>query len=167
MSMRSERDGDQLDAAIDAAARSLTEGEPSATLRASVRARISERRSFVRWALVPVAASAAVIVAAVFLGRFTASPSGTPELPPKPQAPALVDAPVSPVEAMPLDAVDAMPLTMRRVVTTFEPPVEEPEPAIPPLVIAPLVTELIEVDAGSGVMPIEIEPLQIEPLRGD
>jgi hypothetical protein len=41
----------------------------------------------------------------------------------------------------------------------------EEEPPIPPIAIEPLVTVQIAVE-NSGVMPIEIEPLQIEPLRG-
>ena len=50
---------------------------------------------------------------------------------------------------------------------TPDAPPEELAPMIPPIAIAPLETKLIAVETSSGLMPIEIEPLQIEPLRGD
>jgi hypothetical protein len=46
------------------------------------------------------------------------------------------------------------------------PPPAEEEPPIPPIAIEPLTTAQIAVDVSSGVMPIDIAPLQIEPLLG-
>jgi hypothetical protein len=63
----------------------------------------------------------------------------------------------------------------RRLATAI-PPREEEESLIPPIAIEPLVTlplravsleaVQIAVDQSSGVMPIVIAPLQIEPLLG-
>lgn len=165
MLMHGERHDDRLDAAIDAAARSLTAGEPPAVLRATVRERISRRNS-VRW-LVPAGAMA--VVAVMFVGQALFGPAGGPEqvrptgvrvtipsrgaAPPQPDVERLVVATTAP--------------TVSRSVDAPAPALEEPEPMIEPLRIEPLETKLITVDDSSGVMPIEIEPLQIEPLRGD
>jgi len=48
-----------------------------------------------------------------------------------------------------------------------EPPTEEIESLIPPIAIPALETRQIAVATGSGVVPIEIEPLRIEPLQGE
>jgi hypothetical protein len=62
---------------------------------------------------------------------------------------------------------------VRQLAATFEPPpIEEPEPLIPAIAIPQLETEplairQIAMDVSSGVMPIEIEPLRIEPLQGE
>jgi hypothetical protein len=165
MLMRSEHDGDRIDAAIDAAARALTSSEPSTALREGVRNRIGRRWNV--WRLVP-AAAAAMIVVALILSRLTSAPE-TP-VPPRPQQPELVVAPIAVPEPPPgiqrVVATTTMP-PMRRLVAASEPPPEELEPVIPPITIAPLETALIAVDTSSGVMPIEIEPLRIEPLQGE
>ena len=197
--MQSERGGDHIDAAIDAAARSLTTGEPSAALRGGVRA---DRRSFrvasaerspvasafpffvasafrrKGW-LVPAGAMTALI-AVMIVGR-TAAPGGPDKARATDIRPAdvrltigdssttrvgrtLSGPPDGPDKARPTGAF----IATRTVAETFEPPpFEELEPLIPPITIEPLETRLIVVDTSSGVMPIEIEPLQIEPLRGD
>lgn len=184
MLMRSERDGDHLDAVIDAAARSLTAGEPSAALRPSVRDRIG-RRSNVGW-LVPAAAIA--VMAVMIVGRALLGPPGGPDpstgsgspraesrgnrvrptdvrLPidyPSRPAPELSAAPLQPdIERL------VPPNPTHQVVAVPELPLEELEPLIPPLSIPPLETKLIAVETSSGVMPIEIEPLRIEPLQGE
>ena len=166
MLMRSEGD-DHLDAVIDRAARSLTAAAPSTSLRTGVRDRIGRRWNAL-W-LVPAAAAAVVIVVAFVLGRFS-SPSGVPAVQPVPHPPALVTAPASVPEAAPdvraVPAIATLP-PMRRLVSAFELPPEELEPVIPPLTIEPLETRLLSVDTSSGVMPIEIEPLRIEPLQGE
>ena len=184
MSMQSERGGDHLDAAIDAAARSLTTGEPSAALRAGVRGRIRVASAFRRkagWWLVPAGAMTALI-AVMIVGRILLDPLGEPEVgrtlsgpPARPTDVRLTSNHVAPPassggtdgpdQARPTGAPDKARLTA--LPSTFEPPVEELEPLIPPITIEPLETRLIVVDTSSGVMPIEIEPLQIEPLRGD
>lgn len=190
MSMQSERGGDHIDAAIDAAARSLTTGEPSAALRMGVRDRISERSPvasafpfFVASAfrrkgwLVPAGAMTALI-AVMIVGRALLDPLDEPD----------VERTLSGPSARPTDVRlsidrattqsvsdpggrDTTPAPVRSpqplAAATLDLPFEELEPLIPPITIEPLETRLIVVDTSSGVMPIEIEPLQIEPLRGD
>lgn len=173
--MRGERDDAAIDAAIAAAAQALTSAAPSAALRAGVRDRIGGRglvasalrRKNLRW-LVPAAAAAAVVVVALILGRLTSQPPGAPGNQPRPSAPVLVTAPAPQPNPGPVveTATVASP-PVRRLAAAFEPPIEEVEPLIPPITIPPLETELIVVDASSGVMPIEIEPLRIEPLQGE
>ena len=161
--MRSEQ-GDGIDAAIAAAAQALTSAEPSAALRAGVRERIGRRRS--AWWFVPAAAVAAAVVAAIILGRATPPAPGAPVNQPTPAAPVLGSVPAPQPDSRPIDqAVTVLP-PMRRLAAPFEPPVEELESPIPPIAIPPLETTQIVVDVSSGVMPIEIEPLQMEPLRG-
>ena len=178
--MRNERSTgrDPVDALIDSAARQMMGGEPSASLRNAVRDRIEHRRPM--WPLVPawgVAASvavAALIVGTVWLGRPGASdptrPTGQPTIEraaiPVEQQPAVVapdpDSVGSPWPAAARDerlADDAAALP------------QEDESLIPPIAIAPLEPEQIAVGSpiaveSSGIMPIEIEPLQLEPLRG-
>jgi hypothetical protein len=200
MLMRSERDN-HLDAAIDAAARSLTAGEPSAALRTRVRDRISERspvasafpffvasafRRKAGWWLVPACAMTALI-AVMIGGRPLSGPalSGGPDkarptdvrltIDRASTQPAAVGRTLSvtggPDKARPTGASAKArpPVTSAQppAAATLELPFEELEPLIPPITIEPLETRLIVVDTSSGVMPIEIEPLQIEPLRGD
>ena len=172
MLMHGERNEDRLDAAIDAAARSLTAGEPSSSLRAAVLGRIARRRN-ATW-LVPAAAVAAVLVVAL-VGRTLSGPSvaGGPEMPQPPaelKPPVLVAAPAAPPLMVAADVRRVVATTVLSAPPAMDPPdapPEEPEPMIEPLRIEPLETKLITVDDSSGVMPIEIEPLQIEPLRGD
>lgn len=161
--MRSERDDAAIDAAIAAAAQALTSAAPSAALRVGVRDRIGQRRP-ARW-LVPAAAVAAVAMALI-LGRSTPQPPGAPGKQPRPSVPALVAAPAPQPDNGPAVEVLSSP-PVRRLAAAFEPPVEELEPLIPPITVPPLETELIVVDVSSGVMPIEIEPLRIEPLQGE
>jgi hypothetical protein len=169
MLMQGERNGDRLDAAIDAAARSLTAGEPSSSLRAAVQRRIAHRRN-ASW-LVPAAAVAAVLVVAL-VGRTLSDPSGPggmemPRLPAKPNPPVLVTGPRAVMEATDVRRVVATTLSSPPpAMDTPDAPPEEPAPMIPPIAIEPLETKLITVETSSGVLPIEIEPLQIEPLRG-
>lgn len=171
MLMRSERDG-AIDAAIAAAAEALTSAAPSAALRVGVRDRIGRRHT--AWWLVPAAAAAVVLVA--ILGRTLSGPA-VPDGPDRVRA---ADVRLAIEHASPqLETVGralsgppdrvrpAVTPPVRRLAAAFEPPVEEMEPLIPPITIPPLETELIVVDASSGVMPIEIEPLRIEPLQGE
>ena len=43
---------------------------------------------------------------------------------------------------------------------------EDIAPLIDPIMIEPITTVQIAIDVSSGVMPIDIEPLRIEPLQG-
>ena len=164
----SERD-ERIDAIIDAAARSLTAVEPPAALRAGVRQRISRRNS-VGW-LVPVSVTAAVITVTIAGRALLGPPHESPRVRPTDVRLSIdrastqrVSATGGPDKARPTGAL----IAKRPVAETFEPPpIEELEPAIPPLSIPPLETKLIAVEASSGMMPIEIEPLRIEPLQGE
>lgn len=193
MLMRSDRDDDAIDVAIAAAARSLTEAEPSSALRAGVRDRIGGhglvasalRRKNLRW-LVPVGATAAVVVVVALVGRaLLGPPSGPERVRPADVRPSIEQAsPQLDVVGRTLSGPAAPggpdrvrpPVTsprVRRLAATFEPPpIEELEPLIPAITIPQLETEPLEirqiaVDTSSGVMPIEIEPLRIEPLQGE
>lgn len=144
---------DPIDALIDSAARQMVAGEPSSSLRGAVRDRVARRRS--PWLLTPAlaGAAAAVVIAVVLVGRALLGPA---------EAPGERDN-VRPT-------IVGVQLTRRLAAPVVVPPQEE-EPAIPPIAIEPLVTVQIAVASpiaveSSGMMPIEIEPLQIEPLRG-
>jgi hypothetical protein len=171
MSMRNER---PIDALIDEAARRLVAGEPSSSLRRSVRERIGRRRS--AWSLVPAFAGvAALLVVAVIMGRTLSGPAHGPdrvvtgERPPiERAAPAVASQPNEPAAIQPVPSAPRQ--LARRLAADVAPPPEEESP-IPPIAIEPLATEplgavQIAVDVSSGVMPIEIAPLQIEPLLG-
>ena len=190
--MRSEQHDGRFDAAIDAAARSLTAAEPSPALRAGVRDRIGRRR--IAWWLVPASALAVVIVVALVgrtdvgrtdvgrtdvgrtdvgrtdvgrtgVGRTLSGPAtdirlASEHVSPPPETVGLA-ATGGPDKARPASVGQARPIA------TFEPAPEDLESPIPPIMIPPLETKQIAVDARSGVMPIEIEPLRIEPLQGE
>ena len=170
--MRNDR---PIDALIDEAARRLVAGEPSSSLRSSVRDRIGRRRS--AWAFVPAFAGvAALLVVAVIVGRaLSGAPSERDSTRPVDQP--VADSNVPAVASQRNDAAPIQPvlstprqLARRPAVDVAAPPAEEESP-IPPIAIEPLTTEplravQIAVDESSGVMPIDIAPLQIEPLLG-
>ena len=172
MSMRNER---PVDALIDEAARRLVAGEPSSSLRSSVRERLRGRRSV--WSFVPAFAGvAALLVVAVIVGRaLSGAPSERDSTRPADQPVANSNVPAVASQrndAAPIQPVLSTPrqLARRPAADVAAPPAEE-EPPIPPIAIEPLSTAplgavQIAVDVSSGVMPIEIEPLQIEPLLG-
>jgi len=172
--MRSEQGDSRFDAAIDEAARSLTSADPSPALRARVRERIG-RRSLVAsagWWLVPVGMTAAVVIVALFLGRSPAPPSTRAVLQPVPTPRAGTAPGVNVPETVPDTILETRHATaatrpLRRLPPPFEPAPEDLESPIPPIMIPPLETKQIAVDVRSGVMPIEIEPLRIEPLQGE
>lgn len=178
MLMRSEQGDSRFDAAIDAAASALTSADPSPALRAGVRDRIGKRRT--AWWLVPASVLAVVVVVAL-VGRILPGPA-TQGGPDKARPTDIADLrPALDRVSPPPETVGrtlsgpaaqggpdkARPPRMRRLPPTFEPAPEDLEPLIPPLMIPPLETQQIAVDARSGVMPIEIEPLRIEPLQGE
>jgi hypothetical protein len=170
MSMRNERP-DPIDALIDEAARGLVAGEPSSSLRSSVRGRIGARRPV--WSFIPaLAGAAALLVVAVLVGRaLLGSPSERDNVRPTIERAEGVPAsqPDEPAAIQPAP-IPARQFT-RRLATAIPPPPEEEESPIPPIAIEPLGTAPLEamqlaVDVSSGVTPIEIAPLQIEPLLG-
>ena len=173
LSGRSESNG--IDALIDAAARRLVAGEPSSSLRTSVRDRIERRRPV--WLPVPAWGAAFVIViAALIAGRTLLDRSGDSESVQQDNQRAAVSLPAVQPPVNPGPAARVRPAAIqpartgarqfsRRLADAITPPAEE-ESLIPPLAIAPLTTTQIAVDTSSGVTPIEIEPLQIEPLLG-
>ena len=166
--MRNERP-DPVDALIDEAARRLVAGEPSSSLRSSVRDRTGKRRS--AWSFVPaLAGAAALLVVAVIAGRALLDPVDAPEQKPtaarngvEQSVPSVASKlpDVTPIQPAPTEARQFT----RRLATLIPPPAEEESP-IPPIAIEPLTTAQIAVDVSSGVIPIEIAPLQIEPLLG-
>ena len=171
---RSESNG--IDALIDDAARRLVAGEPSSSLRTGVRDRIGRRRP--GWMLVPAwGAAIAIVIAAVLAGRMILDRPGDRDGDPQNNRSAAIHVPAIqpqasdvPPETAPRAAIqpartEARQLS-RRLADAIAPPPAEEESLIPPLAIAPLTTTQIAVDMSSGVMPIEIEPLQIEPLLG-
>jgi len=184
MSMRNEppldfarENRDPIDALIDSAARQLVAGEPSLSMRRAVRERIEHRRS--PWFLAPAIAGAAAVIAIaiVLVGRTVSGPAGTPderdnvrptiERAATPAPPPQVVEPEG-IRRVRLQADQRGPT--RRLADDVAVLPQEEEPLIPPLAIEPLETDQIAVGnpitvESSGVMPIEIDPLQIEPLR--
>ena len=169
-----------MDALIDEAARRLTAGESSSSLRGSVRERIRGRRP--AWSFVPAFAGvAALLVVAVIVGRALLDPVGRtlsgPAIRSTSERPAIERAaPTVASQTNEPAAIQPVPSAPRQLARrlaadiTAPPPVEEESPippiAIEPLATAPLGAVQIAVDVSSGVMPIEIAPLQIEPLLG-
>jgi hypothetical protein len=180
MSMRNERP-DPIDEVIDEAARRLVAGEPSSALRSSVRDRIAKRRS--AWSFVPaLAGAAALLVVAVIMGRGLSGPVGrilsgpaggpdsvAPVERPTIERPAFASQPDAPAVIQPEPSTPRQLARRLAADITALPPEEEspiPPIAIEPLTTMPLRAVQIAVDESSGVMPIEIAPLQIEPLLG-
>ena len=184
LSERSESNGpDPIDALIDSAARQMMAGEPSASLRSAVRDRIEHRRS--SWLLSPAMAGAAavVVIAAVLMGRILlpdpvgwilSGPAGERD-----NVRPTIERVAGPVQQAPFVESDSRSVRLqadpRRLVRRLADDVaavpQEEEPLIPPIAVDPLETVQIAVGnpiavESSGVMPIEIEPLRIEPLRG-
>jgi hypothetical protein len=177
LSERSESNG--IDALIDEAARRLVAGEPSSLLRRRVRDRIGKRQT--AWSFVPALAGAAVLlVVAVIVGRALLGPvdrtlSGpangsdivaTGERPTIERAAPAVSSQPADVTPIPPVRTTPRPLGRRLAADVPVPPPAEEESPIPPIAIEPLTTAQIAVDVSSGVMPIDIAPLQIEPLLG-
>ena len=169
MLMRDEHRDDAIDELIATAARAMTAGEPTRALRTGVRDGITRSRSV--WPLVPALAGAAVLVAvAIVVGRALLGAPDEPAVHPTTEV-AMTDvtkaAGQEPVRETAAPATTQfVRATTRRPVARVRPPLEDEEPVIPPIAIEPLVPTQIVVDTRSGVMPIEIEPLQIEPLQG-
>ena len=175
MSMRNEPD--PLDALIDHAARQIVAGEPSSSLRSAVRDRIEHRRS--AWSLSPAIAGAAValVIAAVLVGRALLGP---PDVGRTLSGPAgernnvrpTIERVAIPAPPAPLVESDTRSVRLtRRLADDIAAPPQEEESLIPPIALEPLEPAQIAVGnpitaGSSGVMPIEVAPLQLEPLRG-
>ena len=186
LSERSESNG--LDALIDSAAREMMAAEPSASLRSGVRERIGGRRPV--WSLVPAwGVAVGVAIAALIVGRALSGPPGERD-----NVRPTIERVANPVQQPPVVELDTRSVRLpwlaearderrrqadqtptvrltRRLADDVAALPDEEEPPIPPIAIEPLVTIQIAVGnaiavESSGVMPIEIEPLQIEPLRG-
>ena len=172
LSERSESNG--IDALIDEAARRLVAGEPSSSLRSRVRDRIGRRRQ--AWFVVPAwGMAAAIVVTVVIVGRALLGPPGEPDKVRPTNQHALIESPaVKPQDTSAPTVIQPEPsaprqLARRRAADVAAPPEEEspiPPIAIEPLTTVPLRAVQIAMDVSSGVMPIEIAPLQIEPLLG-
>jgi hypothetical protein len=167
------------DELIDRAAHAMTRGEPSARLRVAVRARLAaglggaglaarrpepwRRWKQARHLWIPALASAAALV--VLAMTLVWMPR--PEHRVASSAPAVVAPPRSvvsrvepPVVESPVTAAAAPQARRQRVTSTAQ-----RIAVIDPLVIEPISVPLMAVDANSGAMPMDIQPLQIEPLQ--
>jgi len=165
------RESNGIDALIDDAARQLVAGEPSSSLRSSVRDRIGKRRS-AWWAFAPALAAAAMVIIAIVGRAIVGVPTGpeyarvgTPDV-----ANLSLEGPSPAVDVTPTQLVRSERRQLGRGRAAVPPPADE-DPIVPPITIEPLrtppLTEVqIAADASSGVMPIDVEPLQIEPLLG-
>lgn len=167
--MRNERP-DPIDALIDEAARRLVAGEPSSSLRRSVRDRIGRRRS-AWWAFAPALAGAAVVIIAI-VGRAIVGPAESARArvvaPDAARVSSTADLQPVEVTSTQLEQSEPRQSNHRRAAPTLPP---DEEPIVPPIMIeplrtAPLAEAQISADVSSGVMPIDIAPLQIEPLLG-
>jgi hypothetical protein len=153
---------DQL---IDRAAQAMTRGEPSPRLRGAVRARIAHSRpvpparySWRPW--IPALAGAAIVIVAITVWRTLLEPPG--ELVRSTRI-------ASAASVMPPVTLQPAPVSVQQVDTSERASgPARPRPrsiVVDPLVIEPINVPLMAVDSSSGVMPLEIELLQIEPLQ--
>ena len=150
------------DELIDRIARAMTHGVPSTQLRQAVRTRIEQE--WTPWASrewIPASAAATLVLAAIV--TWTLSGPRVEPLRSTQVATALDVTPPVPLESAPL-LVSAQ-LSARSDSGGASRSTRQLITAVPPLVIEPISVPLIAVDASSGVMPIEIDPLQIEALQ--
>jgi hypothetical protein len=167
------------DEVIDRAAEALTRGEPSPELRQAVRARIDavspglfrltvpgtaslafSRRDQARRVWIPVVAAAALVIWVV-VARNLSSPRDAP-LPSRNIASAYQV--TAPVALQPTPALAVSRPIVRRVATRPGRTAQQNR-VVDLLVIEPIRVPLLAVERSSGVMPIDIQPLQIEPLQ--
>jgi len=171
------------DELIDRAVHAMTRGEPSDQLRAAIRARIEkrppvlstpglatyppepwQRRKLPRrlW-IGAVASAAALVVLATMVGTPQAvRPATSPPLTVVARPPAVVTR----IEPPAVDSPVVAPLTWAPPVRRARLTSAAPRIAvIDPLLIEPISVPLMAVDTNSGAMPMEIQPLQIEPLQ--
>ena len=150
---------DGRDDLIDTTAYAMTRGEPTPHLRTTIRARIERNQApWALWRKVATAGAAALLLIVV---AWTLSGPGaeTEKGRPTPVEQTAIAPPLAPV----VDNLSPPP----RVAQVTRPP-RRPTRAldpIAPLVIEPMTTPLMAVETSSGVMPIDIDPLQVEPLQ--
>jgi len=148
---------------IDRAAHAMTRGEPSNRLRHAVRARIETPRA--SWRLPAWVPAAVAVVVLLIVARALSGPRGEADTPrptqvataiaPRPTE--VARAPVARALSGPRGEADTpRPTSARKSQRKLE---------VEPLVIEPIRMPLIAIDSSSGVMPIEIEDLRIEPLQ--
>ena len=175
--MRDNED-DPLDTLIDVTARAISAGPLPSSLRTSVRQRIEQAQA--RWAL-PVwqvtgaTAATALVLVTLLLVRSVPAPVEDAGRGPAPRAAGAatpVPAPPTVTRAVQPDAAPAdsrsgtRPLSGGLVFAANADATEDIAPLIDPIMIEPITTVQIAIDVSSGVMPIDIEPLRIEPLQG-
>jgi hypothetical protein len=175
MSMR-DNAHDPLDALIADTARAMTEGESTVDLRTAVRNRIAQSQTgwrFPVWRAVAATGGAALVAVTLFLGRSGRAPVEDGGGIQAEQAQVSATTVTAPSMARAIQPAAATPSPVRartaprRLVLAAEGDVaEDIEPLIDPITIEPIATIQIAIDVSSGVMPIDIEPLRIEPLRG-
>lgn len=150
---------DDGDAVIDAAAQSMTRGEPTAQLRTTVRARIERNQAPWRlWGRVAMAGAAAFLLIVV-ARTFSGSGGESDQARHTPVQQTVIAPRVEPAvdEVSPPPRVAQVTRPRRRPTRALDP--------IAPLVIEPMTTPLMAVGTSSGVKPIEINDLRIEPLQ--
>jgi hypothetical protein len=167
------------DELIDRAAHAMTRGEPSDRLRHTVRARIEAGRpgSATRtrhrawwhlpaWVPASAAVMAVVIVGVIAAGRAWLGPPDTPR--PTAVVGRTLSGPPAPTPGLrESTARPGLPPAGVRESSARPAPRRTPQRRleVEPLVIEPIRMPLIAIDSSSGVMPIEIEDLRIEPLQ--
>ena len=155
------------DELIDRAAQAMTRGEPSDQLRPAVRARIDKgtsrlvapapwrRRKQARRLWIPAVVTATAIALAVIVTQWSQRIAPVPAPPPTRIA-AAPSGPVPQVPARPVETPVRVSGPKRTPQRTL---------VVDPLAIEAISMPLIAVDSSSGVMPIEIDDLRVEPLR--
>ena len=153
----------RADDPINIAARDLTMGEPSAQLHHRVRSRIARPGGVSRPTWIGVAGAAAAVLALFIF-------SDRPQIPPDQRS--AVAVPQAPPAGQ-QDSAEPPPTQVVVPVAAKAPPVGQPRTRRPtrslepiePLVIEPMTLPLIAIGTSSGVMPIEMDDLHIEPLQ--
>ena len=175
--MRDNED-DPLDALIDVTARGISAGPLPSSLRTTVRRRIEQtqaRWAFPVWQVAGATAATALVVMTLLMVRSVPAPveeAGPVQATREPVAATPRKAPPTIARAVPPDAAPARSrigkaiVPRRLVFAANADATEDIEPLIDPITIEPIATVQIAIDVSSGVMPIDIEPLRIEPLQG-
>jgi hypothetical protein len=168
---------DQLDAAIDEAARLMTEGAPRAGFRARVVERIAVRRSWSgvrRWFVVraPALEAAALLIGIILIAVRYHPARDRPPTSPGPQAQQAGvrrDEPASTPSSAPARSVRLKPDTTAKSesdsVVAIDSVVEQPIP-IESIAVVALPDDSLGIEPLPPVPPIAVEPLGIE-IEGD
>jgi hypothetical protein len=166
-----EHQRDVVDALIDEAARSLTQGAPSALLRTRVRAAIATPplRHVLVW--VPATVAVVVAVAAWFVMREAPTTPRRDGAPPVMSRSEPLKAPEPRAEPLALARLERSntPEPQRPAVVMLSAervtPIADPLPAIEPIEIEPVESgPMAAIERMPAPMPVEIERLEIEQL---